>query len=125
MPQEISQNAYNVMLDGIATGKFLSAHTGDPGVDGQLGAEVTGGAPAYARKAATFAAASGASMGISATVTFDIPAVTVSYLGIWDHLTLALTANFFGRVDIADEICGSQGTLDVTAFTLSLDLNPA
>jgi hypothetical protein len=30
-----------------------------------------------------------------------------------------------GRVQITSEAFGSDGTLDVTAFTLSLDLDPA
>lgn len=125
MPQEFSDNAYTVMLEAIRTGKFLSAHTGDPGVDGQLGAEVTGGAPAYIRKAAAFDAAAAASMALTSTVTLDIPAVTVSYLGIWDHVSATAATNFYGRVDIGDEVFGSQGTLDITAFTLAMDQNPA
>lgn len=125
MPQEFSDNAYTVMLESIRTGKFLSAHTADPGVDGQSGNEVTGGSPAYARKAATYNAAAAASMALTSTVTLDIPAATVSFLAIWDHLTNTAAANFFGRVDIADEVFGSQGTLDITAFTLAMDQNPA
>jgi hypothetical protein len=125
MPQEFSNNAYTVMLEAIRTGKFISAHTGDPGVDGQSGNEVTGGAPAYARKASAFNAAAAASMALTGTVTLDIPAVTVSFLGLWNHVTATATTNFYGRVDIADEVFGSQGTLDVTAFTLTMDQNPA
>jgi hypothetical protein len=125
MPQEISDNAYEVMLDAIATGKFLGAHTGDPGVTGQTANEISGGAPAYARKAAVFNAAASAAMTLNGTVTLDIPAATVSFLSIWDHVTAGAVANFFGRVDIADEVFGSQGTLDITAFTLAMDQNPA
>jgi hypothetical protein len=125
MPQEFSNNAYDVMLEGIRTGKFLASHTGDPGVTGQTANETTGGAPAYIRKAASFNAASGASMALTSTVTLDIPASTISYLSIWDHVSASAIANFFGRVDIADEVFGSQGTLDITAFTLALDQNPA
>ena len=123
MAQEISDNAYDVMLEAIRTGKFLSAHTGDPGDDGQLGAEVAGGS--YIRVAATFNAASGASMALTSTVTLQIPATTVSYLGIWDNVSATGIVNFFGRVDIADEAFGSPGTLDITAFTIALDQVPA
>lgn len=124
MAQEFSDNAYNVMLEGIRTGKYLGAHTGDPGVDGQTANEVTGGAPAYIRKAATFDAAASASMALTSTVTLDIPVVIVSFLSIWDHESNAATTNFYGRVDIADEDFGSQGTLDITAFTLTMDQAP-
>jgi len=128
MPQEFSQVAYNRMLDALDDTEtlYISAHTGDPGVDGQTGNEVTGGTPAYARKAGTWGAAASAQMTLSGTVTLDIPTgVTVSYLGLWDSLAATAAANFMGRVDIADEAFGSQGTLDVTAFTLALDQNPA
>jgi hypothetical protein len=128
MPQEWSQVAYNRMLDALDDTEtlYISAHTGDPGVDGQTGNEVTGGTPAYARKAGTWSAASGAQMTLSGTVTLDIPSgATVTYLGLWDSLAATAAANFMGRVSISPEAFGSQGTLDVTAFTLALDQNPA
>lgn len=58
-----------------------SAHTAFPGSTGAN--EVTGGSPAYARKAVTLAAAAGGSRGTSASVTFDVPACTVGWLGFW------------------------------------------
>jgi len=129
MPQEWSTVAKNRMLDALDDTEtlYISAHTADPGADGQTGNEVTGGAPAYARKAGTWSAASGGAMTLSATVTLDIPGgpTTVSYLGLWDSLASTAAANFMARVDIADEVFSSQGTLDVTAFTLDLNNDPA
>lgn len=56
--------------------------------------EVTGGSPAYARKAATWAAASGRSKATSASMVFDVPAgTTVRWVGIWDAVT---AGNFLG-----------------------------
>jgi hypothetical protein len=124
MAQEISDNAYDVMLESIRTGKFLAAWEDDPGVTGQTGTEIAGGAPAYIRKAATFDAASAASMALTSTVTLDIPANTVTYLALWDHVSATAVINFFGRVLIPDEQFGSQGTLDITAFTLAMDQVP-
>lgn len=56
--------------------------------------EVTGGSPAYARKAATWAAASGRSKATSASMVFDVPAGTaVRWVGIWDAVS---AGNFLG-----------------------------
>ncbi len=58
--------------------------------------EVTGGSPAYARKAATWAAASGRSKATSASMVFDVPAsTTVRWVGFWDAVT---AGNFLGMV---------------------------
>jgi hypothetical protein len=58
--------------------------------------EVTGGSPAYARKAATWAAASGRSKATSAGMAFDVPAgTTVRWCGLYDALTVG---NFLGMV---------------------------
>lgn len=46
--------------------------------------EVTGGSPAYARKAITFSAASSGSKASSSTPTLDVPAATeVQFVGLW------------------------------------------
>jgi hypothetical protein len=85
--------AKNLMLDALGTaGDFLSAHDGYPGTTGAN--EVSGGSPAYARKAMTWNAASGGNLDSLATPQFDIPAATeVQYYGIWDALT---AGNFLG-----------------------------
>lgn len=76
--------AKNTMLDAL-TVDTLSLHSGFPGLTGAN--EISGGAPAYARKAVTFAAASGGSRATSATVTFDVPATTVRWVGLWSGAT--------------------------------------
>lgn len=55
--------------------------------------EVTGGTPAYARKAVTWAAAAAGSKATSAAVTFDVPATTVAFVGFWDAVS---AGNFVG-----------------------------
>lgn len=128
MAWEFSSEALEHMLDALdARGLYVSAHTADPTTGGTTG-EVSGGT--YARQALTYNAASGtggtATMTLSANPTIPIPSGnTVSYLGIWDHVSNALQANFMGRVDIGDETFSSDGNLEVTTLTLSMDLVPA
>lgn len=72
--------AKNTMLNAL-TIDTCSLHTAFPGLTGAN--EVSGGSPAYARKAASFAAAAGGSRALSAAVTFDVPATTVRWFGFW------------------------------------------
>jgi hypothetical protein len=74
----------NTMLDGQAITQ-VSAHTDFPGSTGAN--EVTGGAPAYAKKAVTINAASGGARALNAAVTFDVPACTVKWIGFWNGAT--------------------------------------
>jgi hypothetical protein len=82
--------------------------------------ELTGGTPAYARKAATWAAASARSKATSASMAFDVAAgTTVRWVGFFDAVT---TGNFlgmspngggipeaFGVPDIANDILEAPG----------------
>lgn len=63
------------------TTPYVSLHTGDPGESGAN--EVTGGS--YIRKAATFAAAASKASTTSGDLEWtNMPAVTVTHVGIWD-----------------------------------------
>jgi hypothetical protein len=93
----LSNAARTIMLDSLdeanANGiKFFSAHSAYSTTGTN---ELTGGAPAYARKAAVWAAASGTPpTKVASSVTFDIPAgSTVAWIGYWDALTVG---NFLG-----------------------------
>lgn len=56
--------------------------------------EVTGGSPAYARKAATWAAAASGAKATSGSMAFDVPAAaSVAWVGFWDAVT---SGNFLG-----------------------------
>lgn len=91
-----SATAKNLMLDAldesIATGaKFGSLHTAYSSTGTN---EVTGGSPAYARKAATWAAAASGAKATSASMVFDVPAsTTVRWVGFFDAST---AGNFLG-----------------------------
>jgi hypothetical protein len=100
------------LLDNFGTTYgFVSAHSADPGATGTAN-ELTGGSPAYARKAITWASATSAAPSVKALAatfpTFDIPAgSTVSFIGFW---TLATGGTYGGCIDVTDEVYAGQGT---------------
>lgn len=116
-----STTAKNSMLDALTCTR-LSLHSGDPGVDGTAN-ELTGGTPAYARKACTYAAAASGERLLSSDVTFDVPASTVSWVGKWDYNGGSMI--FHGADDVTDEVFAAQGQYVVQATTSKLDLNDA
>lgn len=114
----LADAAKNSMLDHLGTEvTYFSLHTVDAPVAGAN--EVTGGSPAYARKAATWAAASGGAMSKTATnPVFDVPTgTTVKSIGLWSALT---NGTFYGSADVTDEAYSSQGTYTLTGATLTL-----
>lgn len=88
-----STTAKNNMLGAVGV-THVSLHTAYSSSGAN---EVTGGSPAYARKAITLAAASGGSRAASTTPTFDVPAGTVRFIGYWDALT---AGNYLGMVPL-------------------------
>lgn len=94
---------------------YVSLHTADPAGTGAN--EVTGGAPAYARKAAAWSAGTVDGV-VTATVTFDVPAgTTVTHVGLWDAAT---GGTFLDQAAITSQTFASQGTYQVTlTFTQS------
>ena len=72
----------NAMLDATQLGS-ASLHSSFPGQTGLN--EITGGSPAYARKATTVGAASGEQRTLSSSVAFDVPASTVRWVGFWNN----------------------------------------
>jgi hypothetical protein len=110
----------NAMLNALgALAVYVSLHTADPGENGSN--EVTGGSPAYARKAITWNAAGNGTMDDSNVPVFDVPAgTTVSYVGFWSAVT---TGIFYGSADVTNEVFAGQGTYSLT--DCDLDLNAA
>ncbi|MCA1569796.1 MAG: hypothetical protein LC798_05625 [Chloroflexi bacterium] len=113
----LNNNAKNAMLDHLATlAGFASLHTADPGTTGT--SEVTGGTPAYARKAITWNAAASANLDNNANPVFDVPAgTTVSFVGFWSAAT---SGTFYGSADVTDEVYGAQGTYTLSDADISL-----
>ena len=94
-----------------------SLHTAAPGDTGAN--EVSGGSPAYARKAISFNAAAAGAIDSSTVPVFDVPAsTTITYVGFWSALT---AGTFLGWADVTDEVFAAQGQYTLT--DVDLDLN--
>jgi len=114
----LTSTAKNLMLEAmdesVSTGmKYGSLHTAYSTTGTN---EVTGGSPAYARKALTWAAASGGSKALQATLpTWDVPAsTTVAWVGLYDAVT---SGNFLGMMP------AGAGTLQPAAAEASGDIS--
>lgn len=91
--------------------------TADPGTTGTVTGEVTGGSPAFARKALSWGAAAASAI-VSAATTFDIGAGnTLTFAGVTVGLVLT-TADLRDRVAITSQNFASQGTY-VATFTFT------
>lgn len=87
---------------------FAALYTTTPGA--AAGTEVTGGAPAYARKSISWGAVTNGV--VSATVTFDVPAgVTVVGAGIHDSLT---AGTYLDGGTVTSQNFAAQGTYALT-----------
>jgi hypothetical protein len=72
------------LAGGSAITVTASLHSASPGSTGAN--EITGGSPAYARKTLAWASAGATTAGAkntNATVSFDVPACTVQFVGYW------------------------------------------
>ena len=123
MANDYDTTARNVGVDAIATAcTRLALHTGDPGGANGSANEVTGGSPAYARKAVAWNAANAGAAAPTGNVVFDVPAsTTVTYVSGWN--TAGDTRYF--KKSVTSEAFGAQGTYTVLAASTSLDLNDA
>jgi hypothetical protein len=107
----------NRMLDGLTGGvAYVSLHTADPSTTGT--SEVSGGSPAYARKAITWTAASASATSNSAQIVFDVPtSTTIRYLGYWSAST---SGTFYGsRILDTAQTFSSQGTYTLAIGAIS------
>lgn len=103
----------NLMAERFRTEvTHVSLHSGDPGGTGAN--EISGGSPAYARKAETFAAAVAGETEFATDVTFDVPAVTVAHVGYWTAVT---AGTFLGSDPVTPEVFAAQGQYKVLAGT--------
>lgn len=101
----------NTLVDAYkAAAAFMTVQTTTAAAT--AGTEVTGGAPAFARKASNWGATS-ASAATAAPVAFDIPAsTTVQSIAFY---TLVSAGVFLDSAAITSQTFASQGTLTVTA----------
>lgn len=91
--------------------------TADPGTSGSVTGEVTGGSPAYARKALSWTAGSSDGV-VTVSAVFDVPTgTTVTHIGVCSSST---GANLLDRISITSQNFSAQGTLTVNfTFTQS------
>jgi len=104
----LTATGQNAMLTGGLGNAIthVSLHTGNPGSTGTN--EATGGSPAYARKAVTWAAASaGTRANGTSSLVFDVAAgSTILFAGYWDAIS---AGNFYGYSGIGASLLGGNG----------------
>jgi hypothetical protein len=109
----------DIMLDalGVAT-TFISLHDTFPATTGN---EAAGGAPAYARIAAVWDAASGAAMGLDETgMVFDcVGTQVITAIGLASS-DVEGAGLIYGGANVTEETFGAQGTYTITALTVSI-----
>lgn len=108
----LSTAAKNTMLDALGiTHASLHSAFSNTGAN-----EISGGSPAYARKAITQAAAASASMTFTAMPVFDVPGggTVVQWLGYWS----AITAGVFKGMAPLSPSAPLEFTTDLTANTI-------
>jgi hypothetical protein len=108
----------NAMLNALAAlATRASLHSGDPGANGTAN-ELTGGTPAYARKAIAWNGADAGNINLNGTAVFDVPpAGVVLYVGFWNTAGTA----FYGSALVTQETFGAQGTYTLTDADLNLN----
>lgn len=113
----LTDAARDEALDAIgALATRFSLHSADPGSAGAN--ELTGGSPAYARQAGTWAAASGGEMLQGGDETFDIPAGSdVAYWGSWSSDGTVFYGS--GALDAVESYAG-QGQYKLTGAKMTL-----
>lgn len=80
LEDELLDAVFNAGAFSVTT-PYVSLHTADPGETGA--SELSGGS--YARQSASFGAASGGAVANDAQVEFtDMPAATITHVGVWD-----------------------------------------
>lgn len=114
MASQINNSGKNIMLDALGSAcGFMALYTD---VDGTT--EVSGGSPAYARKAVTWNTASNGVKTISNTPTFDIPAgTTVRAVGF---LTASSGGTQHSIDDVTAETFAGQGVYIVSTASITL-----
>jgi hypothetical protein len=114
----MSEAFRNLLLDG-GDGCDVITHLG---LVDETDTEITGGSPAYARVAVTWAAASGGVRRPTADLAFNIPASTI--VGGWHGFTASSGGTDYGGDALTQETFVGQGqyTLSKTTTGLKADV---
>lgn len=100
----------NLALDsGIGGFAYASLHSANASTNGAN--ELTGGSPAYARKAITWGAAASGTKSNTVACAFDVPAgSTVAEVGYWSAVS---GGTFYGSRAVTNESFVGQGTYTI------------
>lgn len=115
MASSLTTASRNTAVSTMNTATTLSLHTGDPGANGTL-LEVSGGSPAYARRACAWGAAVNGVLPLNADVVFDVPAGTVAFVGMWEGAT------YRGCFNVTDEVFAAQGTYTLRGTSTTITI---
>lgn len=108
----VDTTARNVAADAVGTlAARMALHTADPGAGSAN--ELSGGG--YSRQAIEWDAASGAVAALSDATNFDVPAVTVAWVSIWN----AAGTVRYGKVELdTPAVFPVAGVLTINAADL-------
>jgi hypothetical protein len=109
--------ATTAQKNAVATAYGVAAPSGalftaDPGTSGSVTGEVTGGSPAYARKAIGWGAASGGV--ITGAPVFDVPSGSTITFAAATVSAVATTADLRDKAAVTSQAFASQGTYTLT-----------
>lgn len=113
----LTDTTVNAMLDAIVM-DLASLHTAYSASGAN---EVTGGSPAYAKKAITMAAAAARARSASTAPVFDVPVTTVRFIGLWTNAGTVFRGMFANggtekgfQVDLTNNkiLCEVHGLVD-------------
>jgi hypothetical protein len=122
MANDYDITARDIGVNAIAAlGVRWALHTGDPGGANSATSEVTGGTPAYARKAVAWNTSSSGTATQNGDVVLDVPACTVTWVSLWNT---AGTVRYLKK-SVTSEVFAAQGTYTIKGTTSTLDLNDA
>lgn len=107
----LSVEGRNLMLDSGFAPAYASLHSADAGAAGDN--ELSGGSPAYARKALTWGGASSGVRSTTGPVAFDVPSgASIVEVGYWSDPT---GGTFYGSRAVTQEDFAGQGTYTIAA----------
>lgn len=109
MPIQTNQQKEYLAIEYGAKATHGAVYTTAPG--GSAGTEPSGGSPAYARKALTWAPGTVDGV-VTATATFDIPSGT-TIVGVGLH-TAITAGTYLDGASVTSQTFASQGTYQVT-----------
>jgi len=118
---EILDHIFNNAAAPAVAVPYVSLHDGDPGETGAN--EITGGS--YARQSGGFGNAAAGAVANTATIDFtDMPAVTVTHVGIWSSSTATASANFvWGGALTASKAANAGDTFRIATGDLDVTLD--